>query len=79
MTVNAEPFPSEFPPHEPLYQCQVADVPKLPPVIPRVVEKLSQIVDWLAVTELATSELSFTVIAIIKQFVVLQIPSALIK
>jgi hypothetical protein len=37
VTVIEAPAPSEVPPHEPEYQSHVAPVPRLPPVIPRVV------------------------------------------
>ena len=34
---------TNVPPHEPEYQFQLAPVPRLPPIIPRVVDKPSQI------------------------------------
>ena len=72
-------MPTLFPEQEPLYQYQDAEVPKLPPFIPNVVEVPSQIVACVAVTEDAVEELSFTVIVIFTQFVVLHTPSAFTK
>ena len=78
LTVIALPFPADIPPQEELYQYQFAAVPKLPPVIPKIVELPSQIDGKVAVTMLAeVVEESFTVMVIFTQVVVLQIPSAL--
>ena len=66
-----------MPPHAPLYQYQSAEVPKKPPDTPVVVAKPEQIVVFVAVTEFAEIELSFTVIILWTHSVVLQIPSAL--
>jgi hypothetical protein len=64
------------PPHEPLYQYQSAPVPRIPPEVLKFVEPPSHMVDKVAIIELAEVELSFTVILILTQLVVLQVPSA---
>ena len=69
----------DVPPHEPSYQYQPADVPSNPPVTANVVDKLSQMVSGEAVTEPATSELSFTEITELTQTVELHTFSALTK
>ena len=79
LTVNAEPFPIDEPPQEPLYQYQSADVPKEPPFTLKVVEKLSHIVLIDAVIKLAGVEFGLTVTSILEQDVVLHTPSPLTK
>ena len=76
---NEEPVPSTVPPHKPEYQLQAPPVPRLPPVIPNVVDVPSQIVVSVAVIEDAWAELVLTVIVMLAQIVVLHIPSALTK
>ena len=50
------PLPCNAPPQVPLYQYQSAPVPKLPPVILKIVESPEHIVVKVAVTELAEDE-----------------------
>ena len=76
-TVNEDPAPSGTPPHIPEYQYQSDKVPKVPPVIPKVVEFPVQIVVVLAVAEVAEVELSFTEIVTFTHKVELHAPSAL--
>ena len=61
-----------------MYQFQFAEVPKLPPIIARVVDEPEQIVDVPEV-EVAAVEIVFKVTVTLTQVVVLQIPSALTK
>ena len=72
-------MPTLFPEQEPLYQYQFAEVPKLPPLIPNVVEMPSQIVVSDDVVESAETEFVLTEIVILTHPVVLQVPSALTK
>ena len=74
---NIEPFPTETPEHAPLYQYHPAPVPRIPPVIPRVVAEPSQITDGLDVADAGITEFVFTVNKILTQLVVLQTFSAL--
>ena len=78
LTTIDEPLPNDVPPHEPLYQCQWALVPNVPPVKLIVVEPPTQMVDKIAVTELVEiAEVSFTVIFTLMHPVVLHNPPAL--
>ena len=77
LTVIVGPLLTKVPPQAPLYQFQIPAVPKEPPVIPRVVEALSQIVDKLAVAVMAGVDSVFTITVILKHVVVLHVPSAL--
>ena len=58
LTIIVLPFPSNVPPQEPLYQYQSAPVPNNPPVIPRVADSLSHMIDEVAVIELTETELT---------------------
>ena len=64
------------PPHEPVYQFQFADVPGIPPLIPKEVGKPSHIIEGLAVAEVAGDEFEFTVMVTLLQLVVLHTPAA---
>ena len=66
-----------MPEHVPLYQYQFAPVPKLPPVMLKVVVPLSHIVDSVAVAELAEVEPVFNSITLLAQAVELHAFSAL--
>ena len=77
LTLSVAPVPSSVPPQEPLYQVQLAPVPRVPPVIPKVVLLPEHIVARLAVAVVAATELLLTVIVTLWQAVVLQVPSAL--
>ena len=76
VTDNELPLPSREPLQLPLYHFQVAPVPKLPPVLVRVVLWPLQIVVALALAEVTGVEVSFTVKVIFLQTVLLQVPSA---
>jgi hypothetical protein len=52
--------PAETPPQLPLYHLQVADVPSAPPFIDKVVLLPLQIVDEVAVAEVAGTDVSLT-------------------
>ena len=58
-----------------MYQFQIAAVPRLPPVIPSVVAEPLQIGD-VPVALVAGEEKVFTVIVVLTQVVVLQVPEA---
>ena len=73
------PLPIKAPPQELEYQNQFAAVPIVPPDIPSAVESPRQIMVFVPVTVIAVLELSFTKIVMLKQLVVLHIPSALVK
>ena len=76
VTDNELPLPSREPLQLPLYHFQVAPVPKLPPVLVRVVLWPLQIVVALALAEVTGVDVSFTVKVIFLQTVLLQVPSA---
>ena len=58
-----------------MYQLQIAAVPRLPPVIPRVVADPLQIGD-VPVALVAGVDKVFTVIVVLTQVVVLHVPEA---
>ena len=66
-----------MPPQLPVYQFQVAPVPKLPPVAVNVVAPLGQVGFTDAVAPVGAVEFVFTVTATLAHVVVLQVPSAL--
>ena len=68
-------MPTNPVPHELLYHFQLAPVPKLPPVKPKVVLWPLQMVLAVAVTVVAGREVSCTVIVFVIQ-AILQVPSA---
>jgi len=78
LTVIPVPVPADVPPHEPEYHLQLPPVPKLPPVKPNAVLCPKQIVD-VPVIAVAGTEVSRTVTVILRQIVLLQVPSALRK
>ena len=51
--INEEPIPLVIPPHETEYHFQIALVPKLPPVKPKLVADPEQINDGVADAEIA--------------------------
>ena len=71
------PLPSGVPPQEPLYQFQLAPLPSTPPEMPSIKDEPEQIVSLFVVIRIAAVEVSLTVITLLTQVVVLQIPSAL--
>ena len=70
-------MPSVVPPHEVLYQNQLAPVPGLPPEMPMVTGFPGQITGADAVAESGRIELKSVTIVMLEQEVVLQMPSAL--
>ena len=66
-TDKLDPVPSSVPPHDPLYQFQVAPAPNVPPVIPKVELLPEQIVAGVAVALVAATELLLTVIVTLQQ------------
>ncbi len=64
LTVKVLPVPAETPPQLPLYHLQVAEVPNTPPFIDKVVLLPLQIVDEVAVAEVAGTDVSLTVMDI---------------
>ena len=60
-----------------MYQFQLAPVPKLPPVVPSVVDEPVHIVEGNAVAEAGKVEVVLTTTEILTQVVVLHVPSAL--
>ena len=76
LTLSVAPVPSNVPPHDPLYQVQLAPVPSVPPVIPNVELPPEHIVARLAVAVVAATELLLTVIVTLLQMVLLHVPSA---
>lgn len=71
------PVPIGLPPQLPLYHCQLAAVPRLPPFAVSVALPPAQMVLVLLFTELAAVELAFTFRLMLEQVVVLQEPTAL--
>ena len=70
-------MPADTPPQYPLYQYQSADAPRLPPVIPRVVDEPIHIGFTVAVTATAGEDNELTVMIMLAHVVVLHVPSAL--
>ena len=78
LTIEEAPELTKVPPQEPEYQYQLASDPRLPPVIPRVVE-FPEHTGVIPVTAVAAEEAVFTVTMTLTHDVVLQVPSALTK
>ena len=75
-TVIEFPLPAEAPPQLVVYHCQVAPVPKLPPITLSVVLCPLHMVDVPEI-EVAATESWLTVIVVDAQVVLPQVPSAL--
>ena len=75
-TVIDEPLPTAVPPQLPLYHCQLAAVPRLPPLTVSVTVPPEQIVVVLEVIEVGAEELVLELMVTDTQDVVLQVPSA---
>lgn len=77
-TVTEEPLPTAVPPQDDEYHCQLAPVPKEPPITLKVVEPPLQIV---VLPEIAIGALDkeLTFIVTCAQVVTLQVPSARTK
>jgi hypothetical protein len=77
-TVMLLPVPTDVPPQLPLYHFQLAPLPRLPPLTLRFVFLPRQIV-VVPVIEEAGTEVSRTFTVMLRQRVLLQVPSALTK
>jgi len=71
--------PAEVPPHDPVYHCQLAPDPSVPPVTPNVVEPARQTESLLAVIPLGTEDKRMSRTLMLPQLLVLQVPSARTK
>lgn len=71
------PVPAAVPPQLPLYHCQLAAVPRLPPLMVRVAEAPAHKVDAVALIDAGAVEGVFILMVTLEQAVVLQVPSAL--
>ena len=76
VTVIDVPFPAEVPPHETVYHCQVAPVPKLPPDKVNVEGTPEQTATGFAVAEDAATDGVLRVTVTLAHVVVLQSPTA---
>ena len=76
-TVIELPVPADVPPHEPVYQCHVAPVPRLPPVTIRVLLVPLQVLLFAIETPVGDVDKELTTTVPFAQPVVLQAPSAL--
>ena len=79
VTVIAEPFPRIVPPQEAEYQNQFAPDPKNPPETDNIEDTPGQTEEGVEADDKAGIEKLFTIINLLKQNVVLQIPSTLMK
>jgi hypothetical protein len=77
-TVILVPVPDAEPPQDDVYHFQLAPVPKVPPLMLKVVFCPLQIV-LVPVIEVAGTDVSFTVTVTLLQMVLLHVPSALTK
>ena len=75
-TVTEDPLPMEEPPQLPEYHCQLAPVPREPPLTVSVVGDPEQTVAGEADAEEGADETEFTVTVVLAQVVVLQVPEA---
>ena len=73
-TVIEVPLPAEVPPHETVYHCHVAPVPKVPSGIVNVDEAPEQILPGFADAEVGGMEEVFKLTVVFTQVVVLQSP-----
>jgi len=73
------PLPTSVPPQLPLYHCQLAAVPKLPPLALNVAEAPEHKLVVLVFTELAGVEAELVLMVILEHAVVLQAPTAFTK
>ena len=76
-TDREAPLPTGVPPHDLLYHCHDAPVPREPPVTVKVVASPVQIAEGEAEAEVGSVDKLFTVTVVFTQTVVLQVPSAL--
>lgn len=71
------PVPAAVPPQLPLYHCQLAAVPRLPPLMVKVALPPEQRLAVVVVIEVGTTEETLELTVTLEQAVVLQVPSAL--
>ena len=71
-----DPDPAEVPPHDPVYHSHPAPVPSDPPLTVKVEDCPSQIVDGDALAEVGSVDTELTLIVMLWQVVLLQVPSA---
>ena len=76
ITTEAFPETRYIPPHEPVYQYQLAPVPEFPPLRLKVDEFPAHIGDMLF-AEIGAMDKVLVIIVVLTQFVVLHRPSAL--
>lgn len=77
LSVGELPVPTSNEPHEPLYQFQVAPLPKVPPAVVNVTEEPWQIVDGFIVSDVGFVELTSRVTVVLTHVVILHKLSAL--
>lgn len=73
------PEPARVPPQLPVYHCQLAAVPRLPPLAESVAVPPEQMLVVVVLAEVAGVELEFTFSVTLEQVVVLQEPTAFTK
>ena len=78
LNTGDDPEATSVVPHEPVYQSQLAAVPKNPPVTPRVVALPKQI-GVVPIADVAGWDKVFTITVVVTHVVVLHVPSALTK
>ena len=71
------PFPADVPPHETIYHCHVAPVPKVPPVNVIVEGTPEQTPVGEAFADDAAIDVVFNETVVLTQVVIPQVPSAL--
>lgn len=76
VTERLLPVPIEVPPHEPLYHLQTALLPREPPVIPSETLLPLHTVEELMVAAVGAVEELLTLMVLLTQTVLLQVPSA---
>lgn len=74
-----EPEPKGVPPQLPLYHCQLAAVPRLPPLALNVALPPEQRLVVVVLTDVAAVELEFVLMVILEQAVVLHEPTPFTK
>lgn len=75
-TMMLEPEPTSAPPQLPLYQRQLAAVPRLPPFTLSVAEPPAHSVVVVVLMDVAAADMVFMLMVTLEHAVVLQVPSA---
>ena len=78
-TTMLDPVPTGVPPQLPLYHCQLAAVPRLPPFTESVAEPPEQRLEVLVLMDVAGVDNALVLIIRPEQAVVLQAPTAFTK